>query len=242
MSRLSKKEIILLVVLLFLISGVIYYYYYYVPKGEAISALEYKITQDNTKLEALQQKERQIIKINQEIEKLRNNPVEAIIDIPRGVDEPELLTLCTDAIDEHASSVIYAFNPEAAQFDFFQLNYVQVLCKTSYNDLLDILTNFRNLKWRNKIVNVSINYVKSNTVPLGPVPITGTLTAEETLAGETGTTQEIETNRFSSHTLEAVMLIEFYSFDGELMEKDYNFLLEPINNPNLFITNADIGN
>lgn len=241
MNKLSKKEITLLVTLLFLISGVIYYYYYYVPKEEAITALEYKITENNTRLEALQHQERQTITINQEIEKLRNNPVEAIIDIPRGVDEPELLTLCADAIDEYASSVIYSFNPEVAQFDFFQLKYVEVSCKTSYSDLLEILNNFRNLKWRNKIVSMNINYVKSSTTPLGPVPITGTLTAEETLAGETGTTQEIVTDRFSSHTLEAKMLIEFYSFDGELMEKDYDFLLEPINNPNLFVTSADIG-
>lgn len=238
MKKLSKKEIVLLLILAVLIIGALYYNYILMPYLDKISDVKKNISTAKAEMEILTIHNRNLLKAKDEVERLKAGLSGTLSDIPIGIDEAQLLVLCSRAIDDLGDNTVYNFDADVVQYEFYQINNVSVQLSTNYNNLLEILANFRDLENRNRITDLSIGYVPAASTPIGPDPVTGTATLEEILAGEGSSS--VGEGALDRYSLKVNMTIEFFSFEGELLPKDYDFMVQPINNPDMFANDDDI--
>ncbi len=235
MKKLSKKEVFLLVVLIFIVAAALYYYYYYTPMTDKISEVNKSIKEKETELNIIQTQQLAIGKAKETIAELERGLSGEITDIPTGVDEPELLVFIEQAIADLADEPVIRFDPQTDPHAFYQVNYVFIGLTTNYEDTKEILSNFKDAPYRNRIVNLNISFSHDPTANLGPDAVTGSDPVLDAMNGEQTEAPEIIEPDSADHVLQVEMRVDFYSFPGEIGDKDYPFMVGPYGNPDPFI-------
>lgn len=239
MKKLSRNETIWLIVLIFLIAGVLYYNYYFMPFQKKMDAVNVNIMNANAQLDLSQDRSREILRAKDEIQGMKKTMEGTISDIPNGVDEAELLVLCSQALQDLGTNIAYEFDPQVESFEFYQVNYVTIGFNTGYAQLLDILGNFKQLKYRNHIIDMQVEYSPKVFDDFGPQPVTGSLSAEEIVEGQESEAV-VASGSGARAALYVKMRVEFFSFPGNVDEKAYDFLTTPIGGGDLFMEDEDL--
>ena len=234
MKKLSKKEVFLLVILLFVVAGALYYYYYYTPMTEKIGGMQKQIKDKENQLNILQTQELAITKAKEEIAELERGLSGEIKDIPVGVDEPELLVFMSQAMADLADEPVIRFDPQCEPHAFYQVNHVIIGFTTNYEDLKTILMNFQNAPYRNSIKNLNLNFTPDPTANLGPDAVTGSDPVLDAMNDRQTEAPEVNARENNDRVLLVEMRVDFYSFPGEIEDKQYPFMVGPYSNPSPF--------
>lgn len=158
--KISKRETILIIFIIFAISAAAYYFYYLVPTMDTIEETALSIEQKQIQLLSMQSQIQQIESINQEIEELERQIAEDTADIPVGVSQPLQLVEITRILNARTDFPTISFGQALNTFETYQINAADVAFVTTYENLLQILNEFKQLSMTNQVVDMSISYTE----------------------------------------------------------------------------------
>jgi|GEM_PF-6679309 len=154
--KINRKEAILIVVLLFLISGAVYYYYYLVPTMEEIKTINDAMQENQIKIISMETSISQIDSMKEEIELLEEKIQTDTLTIPKGISQPLQLAEVTNILNDPADSLVVVFDQNSTTFEDYQKNLVDLNFATTYENLLLILEQFRELSMTNQVVTMNV--------------------------------------------------------------------------------------
>lgn len=158
--KISKRETILIVFVIFAISAAAYYFYYLVPTMATIEETALSIEDKQIQVLSMQSQIQQIDIINQEIEDLQQQIAEDTSDIPVGVSQPLQLVEITRILNDKTDYPSISFAQAVNTYETYQINIADIAYVTTYENLLQILNEFKQLSMTNQIVDMSVSYTE----------------------------------------------------------------------------------
>ncbi len=154
--NLSKNQKIVIVLVLFLISAAAYYMYFLSPTLDEIDNLKMSIEQKNYKIQSMKTAIDQIDNVKNEIAVLEAELEEQSENIPEGISLPLQLVSITNIMNSKSDTVVIAFAQTSQEYENYQKNVVDLSFSTTYENLLLILEDFKNLAMKNQVVKMNV--------------------------------------------------------------------------------------
>lgn len=158
--KISKRETILIVFVIFAISAAAYYFYYLVPTMTTINETAQSIEDKQIQVLSMQSQIQQINSIYEEIDVLEQQIAEDTSDIPIGVSQPLQLVEITRILNGKTDRPTISFGQSLNTYETYQVNIADLAFVTTYENLLQILNEIKQLTMTNQVVDMSVSYTQ----------------------------------------------------------------------------------
>ncbi len=160
--KISKREIVLLFALFAIICGFLYYRMYFTPKMQEIENEDLEIEVLETNLRDIGIKAAVLEKLRVNLDEQRQEAGEKMSGVAEAIDQPDMLMMISEQIEGLSADSVYIFSRDYEQMEDCRKCSVEVMFRTNYESLRQILNNLGTSRFENRIVICNLSEAKAS--------------------------------------------------------------------------------